>query len=64
MRAGNSSMHWLARVMQHEEWRQRAGLVVWLGMATPLFTLAKGAWLSDDYFITLRRVEHPFYGSH
>ncbi len=48
--------------MQREEWRQGAGLIVWLGMATYLFTLAKGAWLSDDYFITLRQVEHLFAG--
>ena len=63
MRARNSSTEWLASVMQHEEWRRRAGLVVWLGMATHLFTLAKGALLSDDYFITLRQVEHLFCGA-
>ena len=63
MRISTSSTRWLARVMQREEWQQGARLFVWLGIATYFITLAKGAWLSDDYFITLRQVEQLFAGN-
>ena len=33
-----------------------------LGVAVYFFTLLKSAWLSDDYFITLRQVEQLFAG--
>ena len=49
--------------MEREEWRRlAAGLLIFLGIATYFITLLKGAWLSDDYFITLRQVEQLFAG--
>ena len=48
--------------MEREEWRLAVGLLIFLGMATYFITLLKGAWLSDDYFITLRQVEQLFAG--
>ena len=40
-----------------------AWLLVLLGAAAYSITLLKGAWLSDDYFITLRQVEQLFAGN-
>ena len=48
--------------MERERWRLAAGLLILLGMAAYFITLLKGAWLSDDYFITLRQVEQLFAG--
>ena len=48
--------------MEREEWRLAAGLLILLGIAAYFITLLKGAWLSDDYFITLRQVEQLFAG--
>ena len=48
--------------MEREAWRPVAGMLVLLGMAAYFITLLKGAWLSDDYFITLRQVEQLFAG--
>ena len=48
--------------MEREKWRLAAGLLIFLGMATYFITSLKGAWLSDDYFITLRQVEQLFAG--
>ena len=52
----------LAKVIGGAEWRSGAGWIVWLGVAIYFVTLAKCAWLSDDYFITLRQVEQLFAG--
>ena len=52
----------LAGVSDGPDWRTGAGWIVWLGMAAYFITLAKCAWLSDDYFITLRQVEQLFAG--
>lgn len=49
--------------MLREEWRTGTVWLVVLGMAAYFITLLKGAWLSDDYFITLRQVEQLFAGN-
>ncbi len=51
-----------AGVIDGPDWRTGAGWIVWLGMAAYFITLAKCAWLSDDYFITLRQMEQLFAG--
>ena len=43
-------------------WPGGAQLLVALCAAAYFVTLLKGAWLSDDYFITLRQVEQLFAG--
>ncbi len=48
--------------MEREAWRIGAALLVALGIGGYFITLLKGAWLSDDYFITLRQVEQLFAG--
>ncbi len=44
-------------------WNPRLHWLVPLAVAAYFVTLLKGAWLSDDYFITLRQVEHLFAGN-
>ncbi len=48
MRAANRP----AGVSDGPERRTGAGWIVWLGIAAHFITLAKCAWLSDDYSIT------------
>ena len=45
-----------------ESWRPATEWLVLLGVLAYFITLLKGAWLSDDYFITLRQVEQLFAG--
>lgn len=56
------SAGWLAAVVSGPERRPVAMLLVWIGIAAYFITLTKCAWLSDDYFITLRQVEQLFAG--
>ncbi|MCY3819473.1 MAG: thermonuclease family protein [Gammaproteobacteria bacterium] len=56
---GNKLRNWPER----EIWQTCARWFVLLGVAIYFITLLKCAWLSDDYFITLRQVEQLFAGN-
>ena len=43
-------------------WRPGTGPIAYIGITAYFITLAKCAWLSDDYFITLRQVEQLLAG--
>lgn len=52
----------LAKFIGGAAWRPGTGPIAYIGIAVYFITLAKCAWLSDDYFITLRQLEQLLAG--